>query len=210
VSYSFADVITSEDELRTVIGVPSDLSLRKEITRLDHHCQLLISRAPFLLIGSSDRDGNCDVSPRGDAPGFVRVLDETMLLIPERSGNRRADTLINVLENPYVGLLFLVPTMEETLRVNGRAKLVRDPDLMATMVFRGKTPHLAIAVEVELAFLQCAKALKRSHLWQPETWPQRSALPTMAQMLVDHVKPEGVSVHEMECTLEEAYRTKLY
>jgi PPOX class probable FMN-dependent enzyme len=210
VSYPFADVITSEDELRAMIGVPSELSLRKEITRLDHHCRLLISRAPFLLVSSSGRDGRCDVSPRGDAPGFVRVLNETMLLIPDRSGNRRADTLINVLENPYVGLLFLIPTMEETLRVNGRATLVRDADLMATMVFRGKTPELAIAVEVELAFLQCAKALKRSHLWEPSTWLERSELPTLAQMLIDQAKPDGVTVDEMACALDEAYRTKLY
>jgi PPOX class probable FMN-dependent enzyme len=210
VNYPFADVITNEDELRGVIGVPSELSLRKEINRLDHHCQFLISRAPFLLISSSGRDGRGDISPRGDAPGFVRVLDETTLLIPDRSGNRRADTLINVLENPYVGLLFLIPTMEETLRVNGRAMIVRDADLLATMAFRGKTPQLGIAVEVELAFLQCAKALKRSHLWEPSTWPQRSELPTLARMLIDQAKPAGVTVNELECALEEAYRTKLY
>jgi PPOX class probable FMN-dependent enzyme len=210
VSYPFADVVTSEEELRTLIGVPSELSVRKELTRLDHHCRRLIAHAPFLLIGSSSRDGRCDVSPRGDAAGFVTVLDETTLLIPDRSGNRRADTLLNVLENPHVGLLFVIPGMEETLRVNGRATIVRDPELMASMVVRGKTPLLALAVEIDVVFLQCAKALKRSHLWEPEAWPPRAELPTLAQMLVDQAKPDGVTVDDMACALDEAYRTKLY
>ena len=203
-------MITNIDELRAVIGVPSELSLRKEITWLDHHCRLLISRAPFLLISSSSSDGRCDVSPRGDAPGFVMVLDDKTLLIPDRSGNRRADTLMNVLENPHLGLLFLIPTMEETLRINGRATIVRDPELMTMMEFRGKTPLLALAVEVDEVFLQCAKALKRSNLWKSESWPQRSELPTLAQMLIDQAKPDNMTVDEMECALEEAYRTKLH
>lgn len=209
-SQSFSDVITNKDDLRALIGFPSELSLRKEITWLDNHCQLLISQSPFLLISSSGSDGRCDVSPRGDAPGFVVVLDEKTLLIPDRTGNKRADTLLNVLENPHLGLLFMIPTMEETLRVNGRAKIVRDADLMAKMEFRGKTPQLALGVEVDEVFLQCAKALKRSHLWEPGHWPRRSELPTLAQMLMDQAKPEGLTVDALDCALEEAYRTKLY
>lgn len=207
---TFQDVIDTEEALRELMGTPSELALRKQISKLDHHVQKLIRHSPFLLIGSAGADGRCDVSPRGDEPGFVHVLDEQTLLIPDRPGNRRADTLINVLQNPHVGLLFVIPNMEETVRINGRATIIRDADLLALMPARGKVPELAIAVDVEEVFLQCAKALKRSNLWKPEHWPERSSLPSLAEMLIDQAKPAGVTVPEMECALEEAYRTKLY
>ena len=172
----FSTVITTEAELRALMGEPSELSLRKQQSALDVHCRAFIGLAPFLLVGTVGIDGLCDVSPRGDAPGFVQVLDEQTLVIPERPGNRRIDTLRNIIQTGSVGLLFMVPGMEETLRVNGRAQLVRDADLLERMAVQGKPPLLAIGVTVEECFLQCAKALKRSHLWQPEAWPACNAL----------------------------------
>jgi PPOX class probable FMN-dependent enzyme len=150
------------------------------------------------------------VSPRGDGPGFVHVLGDKTLLIPERPGNRRADTLTNIIENPRVGLLFLIPNVEETLRINGRACLIRDPDLLAQMAFKGKVPVLAIAVDAEEVFFHCAKAFRRSHLWQPEHWPDRSELPTLGQILVDQTRLEDTTAEVLDCSIEEAYQTRLY
>ncbi len=209
-NYSFSDVISNEEEFRALMGFPGEGALRKEMTSLDHHCRELIGRSPFLLISSSNKEGRCDVSPRGDAPGFVMVLDDKTLLIPDRTGNRRADTLVNVLQNPRVGLLFMIPTMSETLRVNGVAQLVRDPDLLAKMVVGGKTPQFGLAVEVDEVYLQCGKALKRSELWEPATWPQRAELPSFARMLVDQAKLEGLTVNDLEGMIEHEYKSELY
>jgi PPOX class probable FMN-dependent enzyme len=204
------DVVTSETALREMLGEPSELSLRKQLAALDGHCRTFIALAPFLLIGTAGTSGACDVSPRGDAPGFVLVLDEHTLVIPERPGNRRADTLRNIVQTSAVGLLFMIPGVEETLRVNGRAQLVRDAALLDRLQAQGKRPVLAIGVEVEECFLQCAKALKRSRLWQQEQWPDRAALPTMGQMLLDQARLPGVTLEQLDCTIEESYTHRLY
>lgn len=209
-TYPFSDVISNEDDFRALMGFPGEGALRKEMTSLDDHCRALIARSPFLLISSSNTEGRCDVSPRGDAPGFVMVLDEKTILIPDRTGNRRADTLVNVLQNPRVGLLFLIPTMSETLRVNGEARLIRDPSLLEKMVVRGKAPQFGLAVEVDEVYLQCGKALKRSELWEPTTWPERSELPSFARMLVDQAKLEGLTVNDLEGMIEHEYKSELY
>src|SRR5437588_2074118 len=151
----FKDVVTSEEELRDLMGFPSDLVVRKQLAYLDEHCQNFIARSPFLLIGSVDASGACDVSPRGDAPGFVLVLDQKTLVIPERSGNRRLDTLRNVLQTSVVGLLFMIPGAEETLRVNGHAYLVRDTTLLERTTAQGKQHLIAIGVEMEECSLPC-------------------------------------------------------
>ena len=158
----FADVVATEEELRALLGQPSELVIKKQLPALDHTLPRLHRASPFVLLGTADADGHCDVSPRGDAPGFVLVLDERTLVIPDRPGNRRIDSLRNIVQNGAVGLLFMIPGVEETLRVNGRACIVRDADLLARLEARGKVPTLAIVVEVEEAFLHCAKALKRS------------------------------------------------
>ncbi|MGH2558920.1 MAG: pyridoxamine 5'-phosphate oxidase family protein [Thermomicrobiales bacterium] len=207
---TFRSVVSSEEELREVLGQPSDLVIRKQLPTLDRHARTFIAHAPFALIGTSNRDGGCDVSPRGDGPGFVEVLDDSTLAIPERPGNRRADSLRNIIENPHVGLLFMIPNVEETLRVNGRAQIVRDEKMLDRMAVRGKRPLLAIAVEVEEVFLHCAKAFKRSGLWQPENWPARSELPSLAEMLMDQVKPAGTTVEELDCAIEDGYQKRLY
>jgi PPOX class probable FMN-dependent enzyme len=205
----FKDVVASLDELRALMGEPSEVALRKDIGRLDEHCRAFIARAPFVLVATADARGRCDVSPKGDAPGFVLVVDDRHLLIPDRPGNKRFDGMRNLLENPGIGLLFLLPGSEETLRVNGRATIVRDPEWLARLAAQGKTPQLAIAVEVEEAFLHCAKCVKRSGLWEPARWPDREGLASPAQMFRDHARL-GLSVEELDRRLQEGYRKTLY
>jgi PPOX class probable FMN-dependent enzyme len=206
----FEEVITSVDELRALMGEPSEVALRKDIGRLDQHCRDFIARAPFVLVSTADRTGRCDVSPKGDAPGFVLVVDDHHLLIPDRPGNKRFDGIKNVLDNPGIGLLFLVPGSEETLRVNGRARIVRDPEWLARLAAQGKAPQLAIAVEVDEAFLHCAKCVKRSGLWEPARWPDREGLASPAQMFRDHAKLTSMTVEELDQRLQEGYRKNLY
>ena len=206
----FRDVITDEKDLRALLGSPSELALKKQIARLDEHCRAFIAHAPFMVLATSDAHGRCDVSPKGDPAGFVRVLDETHLVIPDRPGNKRLDGMRNILANPHVGLLFLVPARGETLRVNGRACITRDADLLATLAVDGKIPSLAIGVDVEEVFLHCAKAFKRSGLWEPARWPDIGGLATSAKMFHDQVKIPGMSVDDYERRLATGYRTGLY
>jgi PPOX class probable FMN-dependent enzyme len=206
----FKEVITSVDELRALMGEPSEVAVRKDIGRLDQHCRDFIARAPFVLVSTADRAGRCDVSPKGDAPGFVLVVDDHHLLIPDRPGNKRYDGIRNLLDNPGIGLLFLVPGSEETLRVNGRARVVRDPEWLARLAAQGKVPQLAIAVEVDEAFLHCAKCVKRSGLWEPARWPDREGLASPAQMFRDHAKLTSMTVEELDQRLQEGYRKNLY
>src|SRR5215469_2391949 len=148
------DVVTSVETLRTIVGgEPSEVARRKELSALDVHARAFIAGSPFLLLGTSSSDGRCDVSPKGDAPGFVRVIDDHHLAIPDRPGNKRLDGMRNILSNPHVGLIFLVPGNDFTLRVNGRAAITRDPELLRTLEAQGKVPLLAIGVEVEEVFL---------------------------------------------------------
>src|SRR5258706_3826178 len=205
----FAQVVTSERELREVIGAPIQRSLEKEIHHLDAHCRALIAASPFVLIASSDLTGRVDVSPKGDPAGFVQVLDDHTLAIPDRPGNRRADTFSNVLQNPGVGLVFLIPGKLETLRVNGRARIVRDLALRERMSVRGKTPALALVVTVQEAFIHCGKCMIRSGLWDPTSWRRVDDLPSQAQCLVDHGRLTE-TVEEVQASVEEARRTRLY
>jgi uncharacterized protein len=206
----FRDVVTTLDELRALLGEPSEVAQKKQVDRLDEHCREFIARSPFLLIATADAAGGCDVSPKGDPAGFVLVLDERHLVIPDRPGNRRLDGMRNILVNPRVGLLFLVPGRGETLRVNGRASIVRDADVLARLPVEGKTPRLAIGVEVEEVFLHCAKAFKRSNLWRPEAWPDISTLPSAACMLLAHARLDGMTIEQMEKRLRHSYDTQLY
>jgi len=182
----FRDLVTSEDGLRAIVGgEPSEVARRKELPALDPHARAFIARSPFLLLGTSGPDGRCDVSPKGDAPGFVHVLDDHHLVVPDRPGNKRLDGMRNILGNPHVGLIFLVPGNDFTLRVNGRAAITRDPALLRALEIQGKTPLLAIGVEVEEVFLHCARAFRRGRLWDQPTWPGPDALPSMPCILYD-------------------------
>jgi PPOX class probable FMN-dependent enzyme len=206
----FKDVVESLDELRALLGEPSEVALRKDIGRLDAHCRAFIARAPFVMVATADADGRCDVSPKGDAPGFVLVVDDHHLLVPDRPGNKRLDGMRNLLENPRIGLLFLVPGSEETLRVNGRARIVRDPEWLGRLAAQGKTPQLAIAVEIEECFLHCAKCVKRSGLWEPGRWPDRSGVASAAQIFRDHARLDHLTVEALDQRLQEGYRKNLY
>lgn len=207
---TFSQVVTGIEELRSIIGDPQPISVKKQISSLDQHCRAFISLSPFLLIGTSNGAGGCDVSPKGDAPGFVQVLDSHTLVIPERPGNRRGDTLVNILENPNVGLLFIIPGIEDTLRVNGKAAIVKDDELLDLTAHQGKRPVLNIVVQVQEAFLHCAKAFKRSHLWDADAQVPRNNLPSLAQMVHDHTNHEACSLDELENYIEQSYKTRLY
>lgn len=181
----FAQEITTHEQLRALMGEPvNPLVVGKVLSQLDAHCRTFIARAPFVLISSSDKDGRMDISPRGDPEGFVKILDDKTLAIPDRPGNQRYDTLTNLIDNPRIGLIFLIPGKRETLRVSGSARIILDPDLLETMAESGKAPKLAIVVDVEEAFFHCAKSMIRSKLWQPEEWPSLEGLPSLAQTML--------------------------
>ncbi|WP_444684765.1 pyridoxamine 5'-phosphate oxidase family protein [Alkalicoccus luteus] len=203
------DMITSEAALREKLGAPSELAVKKEIQLIDHHAASFIARSPFLVMATADASGRCQASPRGDQPGFVRVLDDQRLVIPERPGNKRFDSLLNLIENPHVGLEFFIPGMGETLRVNGTAVLTEEEDLLASMAVKEKKPWLAIGVTVESCFVHCAKALRRSELWKPDTWPKVESLPRAAEMMKAHAASEQ-SEAELEERLQTGYRERLY
>ena len=177
-----AHVIRDEAELRSIHGMPSDLVQAKVRDRLDQLTRQFVERSPFVLLATSGRDGSCDVSPRGDPPGFVRVLDERTLLLPERPGNRLADSLRNILGNGHVGLLFVIPGVGDTLRVNGRATLITDEELLADSAVEGKAPRLGLLVEIDQVFTHCAKAFLRAALWDPSRYVERSELPSSGEI----------------------------
>lgn len=207
--HPFENVVLGEQELHEIVGTPASRAVLKERATLDEHCRAFIGLSPFVLVATAGKDGCCDVSPKGDAPGFVRVLDERRLVIPDRPGNKRLDGMRNLIVNPHVGLIFLVPGREDTLRVNGRAWITRDPCMLERCVVQDKTPLLAVGVEVEECFMHCAKAFRRSQLWSPATWPAPEALPSMACVLFDQIKPAGMTVEDYERDINEACR-KLY
>lgn len=183
------EFVTTRDELRTIYKTPrpTDGSIRKELKALDGHCRSFIGKSPFVLIGSSDGAGNADVTPKGDKPGFAAVLDDTTIAIPDRPGNNRLDTLENILLHPSVGLLFLIPGMNETLRVNGAARITVDRSLRERLAVDGREPQSVVVVTVKAAYMHCAKAFMRSALWKPETWYDRATLPTLGQILRDQL-----------------------
>ncbi len=209
------EIFTSTEQLQSYIGAPMELAVRKAIPHLDRHCRAFIARSPFVSIGTAAANGRADVSPRGDAPGFVQVLDDNTLFIPDRPGNNRMDTMLNIIENPNVGLLFMVPGFEDLLRVNGRAQVVRDEDLLGQAVVNGKTPKVGIRVAVDEAYLHCAKAVKRSRLWDEASRQDRKALPSLGKMILEQTAaaespPAAEVVAQVDALIEENYRTGLY
>jgi uncharacterized protein len=203
----FQAIISSLSELSSLHPQVSGAAKDKQISSLDAHCQEFIAASPMLFLSTSSAAGLCDISPRGDAPGFARVLSDRLLAIPERNGNNRLDSARNILEQPQVGLIFVIPDVLETLRVSGTAKLVRDPGLLESFAVNEKIPKFAVVVTVQEAFLQCGKAFKRSHLWEPKSWTLAAGLTSRAKMLSDQAK---VNELELEADLESAYRERLY
>jgi uncharacterized protein len=204
----FREVLENETEIDAIIGKPNSRVLAKVTDRLDDLCRDFIAASPFLVISSSDHEGRVDCSPKGDPPGFVHVLDERTLAIPERPGNRRADTFRNVLQNPNVGLIFIVPGKGETLRITGTARIVRDLQLRERMAHKGKLPELALVVTVEELFVHCTKCIVRSALWNPATWNPEGLL-TIGSAMVAHGKLD-MTVEEMQFIADERVRTSLY
>ncbi|HZS84858.1 MAG TPA: pyridoxamine 5'-phosphate oxidase family protein [Stellaceae bacterium] len=194
--------------LRAHYGAPSERALKKQLARLDEHCRSFIALSPFLVIATMGADGLADASPRGDAPGFVAILDETTLLIPDRPGNNRVDSLGNLAENPAVGLLFFVPGVNETLRVNGHARITTDTSLLAPLSAQGKAPRSGLLVAVKEAYFQCGKALLRAKLWDPASRIERSSFPSLGRILADQIGDTDAAAADR--TIEEAYRTRLY
>jgi PPOX class probable FMN-dependent enzyme len=201
--------VLSRKELRDAFGATHEVALRKESRSLDFHSCRFIKKSPFVFIGSQDKSGYGDVSPKGDQPGFVRVLDNRTIAIPDRPGNNRLDTWHNVVENPSVGLIFLIPGMNETLRINGEARLTLDPELCSQMHVNNRPATAILIVKVHEVYMHCAKAFIRSRLWQADTWPDRKEMPTLGAILKDQARL-AETASEFDAILDEAYRTTLW
>ncbi|MBN9562300.1 MAG: pyridoxamine 5'-phosphate oxidase family protein [Alphaproteobacteria bacterium] len=202
------DGISDHETLRAYYGAVSSLAQRKVIPKLDRHARAFVGLSPFLVMATVNDRGQADASPRGDAPGFVQVLDDTTLLLPDRPGNNRVDSYGNVVANAGVGLIFLVPGIEETLRVNGTARVVTDPALLAQAEAQGKVPKAGLLIEVQEVFFHCAKALKRAKLWDPDRHVARSSFPTLGRIIADQTG--ACDAAEADARIEEGYRTRLY
>ncbi|RDZ10965.1 phosphohydrolase [Priestia megaterium] len=203
----FKEQVKTKEELRRIVGPPNKLAHQKIIPYLDRHCREFIKHSPFVIIATADYKGICDSSPRGDHPGFVQVVDEKRLLIPERRGNQKVDSLENILSSPQISLLFLIPGIEETLRINGKACIVKEKALLETMAVHNKAPLLAIGFEVQECFLHCSKAFKRSKLWNPESWERVETLPSAAKIVAEHA---GFSTLESRNNPEDSKTQHLY
>jgi uncharacterized protein len=200
----FAAAIDSVAELRALYEDPIPTALRKDVGRLDEMCRRLIAASPMVLVGSVDADGRGDVSPRGGPPGFVQVLDEGHLAIPDATGNRRLDTLVNVVASGRLGLLFLIPGRDTTLRVSGRACVSADAELLTRLEPVGKPPRSAIVVAAEEVFAHCPKAFIRSRLWDPASWLDPDTLPSPAEVTYAHLADETLSVSDIAASQRES------
>jgi len=204
------DCVSDEAALRGLYQPPMELALLKQLDRLDLHCRNFLAHSPFCVIASTRPQKGTDVSPRGDAPGFARVLDDYTIAIPDRPGNYRLDTMSNIVADAEVGLLFFIPGIDETLRINGTARLSHDQALLAAAAVSGREPRLVILVTVKEAFLHCGKALKRSKLWHDDYRVEKKDFPSLGRMIVEQTKPANVTVEQADEVVEEGYRTKLY
>ncbi len=205
----FDEFVTSLDEVSAVMGKPSQRVLQKVSDHVDDFCRGFIAKSPFLVIGSLGTEGHFELSPKGDPAGFVKVLDDKHLAIPDRPGNRRIDTFRNVLQNPKVGLIFLIPGKPETLRIGGEARIVRDQGLRESMAVAGRLPDFAMVVYVERVFMHCPKCMLRSKLWQPEAWPDQAGTPSLAEMMVKYAELE-ITTGEMQAIIDKDRRERLY
>ena len=200
--------IDDYSELRTVYKPPAPRAAQKVLDYLDDHCQNFIALSPLCILSSANANGQADASPRGDPPGFVQILDDKTLLLPDRPGNNQVDSLQNIVQNPGVGLLFFVPGMNETLRVKGKAEIVTDDDILEPMKMRNRAPLSGLRVTVEEAFLHCGRALIRSRVWDPEVQIDRSDYPTYGQVLADQIA--GADAKEIDISEDEANRERLW
>lgn len=200
--------VTSLEALRAITGDAHEAIINKHTASLTPLIREYIAASPIFLLATSDADGNCDVTPRGDTTSVVRILDDETIVIPDRPGNRRVDSFRNILANPHVGLLFLIPGIEEALRINGRATITSDPELLAQMTIQCKVPQLGILVDIDEVFVHCARALLRARLWKPDTWPSDDDIPTLAAIWNEQkdLPPPDESAGKRK----EGYRSALY
>ncbi|WP_318505927.1 MSMEG_1061 family FMN-dependent PPOX-type flavoprotein [Bacillus sp. T3] len=189
-----SEAVTSEAELRELIGVPHNYVLKKSISILDEHCRRFIEMSPLLFLSTSNANGTCTVSPRGDLPSEINILNQTQLVIPDRPGNKRLDSFENILSNPHVGLVFLIPGLDEVLRINGKATIIQNKEILDKLSKTGKPPLLGIGVDVEECFIHCSRALKKSRIWNPDTWLDKEALPSSLDIFHAHLKISGVEL----------------
>ena len=204
-------VISDAAELRERIGEPMQRTIDKQLDHLDGHCRDFLAMSPIGLLATSGADGRCDCSPRGGPPGFAKVLDDHRLVLPDYTGNRRQDSHINILENPHAGMLFLIPGLGETLRINGRATLSEDPELRESLITGGtKPPALALVIEAEEVYLHCPKAFMRGSVWDPGSWPDRDDLPSPAEIYRDHRGTPGLTTEQIEAEREESIRERMW
>ena len=206
-------MIETQDELRAMFGKVHPLAQMKSRPAFDQYSRKFISMSPFLVISTADAQGHADLSPRGDPPGFVHIIDDQTMLIPDRPGNNRLDTMSNIMANPNLACLFFIPGFEDTLRVNGRARLSADDALLSHCVVNGKKPPVGVIVTVEEVFLHCAKALKRSKLWADDYRQDRSSMPGIAQIILHQSGASGVDekvAAAAEQAVERGYKETLY
>jgi PPOX class probable FMN-dependent enzyme len=204
-----AHAVTSVEQLHAINGEPNQYILEKHTDYLTPLLVEFIAQVPYYLLSTSHADGSCDVSPRGDAPGAIKVLDARTIALPDRPGNRRIDSLRNIISNPHVGLLMLIPAVDETVRLNGRATITTDPELLETMQMQGKTPKLAIVVDIDEVYVHCARSILRAGLWSPNKWPDPDDIPTLAAIMAEqknYPKPDEGPGNKRN----EEYRQVLY
>jgi len=205
----FEETIETRARLRELVSEPPAIVTGKVIDRIDDLCRRFIGASPFVMVATRGADGRLDISPKGDAPGFVAVLDDKTVAIPDRPGNLRADTFENLLAHPEVGLIFIIPGRGDTLRVSGKGRIVRDRALQEKLAANGKVPHLVLIVDVEEAFTHCPKCMTRAKMWTPDEWPDHGGAPTHAELMVAHGKLK-LSVTTMQSIVDKDGETRLY
>ena len=204
------DTILDGKDLRGIYDQPTDIAVKKVLPQLDDHFRNYIELSPFLVLSTVRDDGYCDASPRGDAPGFVKVIDDKSIFLPDRPGNNRLDSMTNILKNPGIGMLFMIPGLEETLRINGTARILSDVNLLASSMVRGKTPRSGLHISIHECYIHCGKALRRSKLWASESRITKGSYPSIGKIIADQVAPPGKAVEELEKIEEDGYRNNLY
>ena len=202
--------IAGVPELRTIYDEPHEIAVRKVLSALDKHSRYFIELSPFLVLSTVRTDGYCDASPRGDAPGFVQILDNNNLFLPDRPGNNRLDSLTNIITNPGIGVLFMIPGLEETLRLNGEATIVSDISLLETSIVKDKIPKSGLKITINEVYIHCGKSIRRSKIWNTETHIEKGVFPSIGKLIADQGAAPGRSVEDLEKDEEEGYRTKLY
>lgn len=203
-----ASQVTTLEGIYEVNGEPNEFILNKHTSFLTPLLREFISKAPFWFMATSDADGNCDVSPKGDPPGYLQFLDDRTIAIPDRPGNRRVDGHGNIIRNGHIGLIFVIPNVDETVRVNGRAFLTTDAELLDSMAMQGKAPKLATIVEIDQVFMHCARPILRGGIWKPETWPDPDTIPTLAAIWAE--QKDMPAPDESQGKRQEEYRSRLY